>query len=223
MAGLANLLLGYVWSSFQSRERLKAEIVILRHQLNILSRRAPKRPRMTGIDRALFVWFCRLFPNVADAVSIIRPETIIRWHRAGFRMWWRWKSHNLGGRPKVDRELRDLVRRMCEENRLWGAPRVHGELLKLGFTVAQSTVSKYMLRGRRPPLQSWETFLRNHMDGIAAADLRRILQRYVSYYNATRTHLGLGKDSPESRPIESHGRIVVHDVLGGLHHQYCRM
>jgi transposase InsO family protein len=117
----------------------------------------------------VFVWLYRLFPAIGDAITIVRPETIIRWHRAGFRTWWRWKSRNLGGRPKVDRELRDLVRRMCSDNPLWGAPRIHGELLKLGFTVAQSTVSKYLLRGR-PPSQGWKTFLCNHADGIAAVD-----------------------------------------------------
>jgi len=118
----------------------------------------------------LFVWLHRLFPSIAGAITIIRPETVIGWHRAGFRAWWRWKSRSPGGRPQVDRELRDLIRRMCKENRLWGAPRIHGELLKLGFTVAQSTVSKYMLRGRRPLSQGWKTFLRNHADGIAAVD-----------------------------------------------------
>src|ERR1035437_8065425 len=149
MAGLVNVLLGYVWSCFQSHERLKVEIVVLRHQLNVLRRKAPKRPKLSCSD-------------------IVRPETVIPWHRMGFRAWWRWKSRNLGGRPKVDRELRDLIRRMCEENPLWGAPRIHGELLKLGFTVAQSTVSKYMFRGGRPPSQGWKTFLRNHANGIAA-------------------------------------------------------
>ena len=101
---------------------------------------------------------------------IVRPETIIRWHRMGFRAWWRWRSHNPGGRPGIDQEPRDLVRRMCKENPLWGAPRIHGELLKLGFDVAQSTVSKYMLRRRGPPSQGWKTFLRNHADGIACVD-----------------------------------------------------
>ena len=239
---------------------------------------------------------------------------------------------------KIDPELRDLVRRMCEENPLWGAPRIHGELLKLGFTVAQSTVSKYMLRGRRPPSQGWKTFLRYHADGIAAVDflvvptlifespfafvilavgrrnilwiglttnptaqwlahqiseafpwdmapaflirdndcaysavftqrvrsmgirdrpiaprspwqngyieraigsirrecldhiivwseahLQRVLKEYTSYYNAARTHLGLQKDAPHRRPIERRGRIVTSDVLGGLHHAYCRI
>jgi hypothetical protein len=118
----------------------------------------------------LFVWLYWLFPGVADAITIVRPETIIGWHRAGFRAWWRWKSRNRRGRPKVNHELRDLIHRMCNENPLWGAPRIHGELLKLGFAVAQSTVSKYMLRGRRSPSQGWKTFLRNQADGIAAVD-----------------------------------------------------
>jgi hypothetical protein len=170
MAGLVNILLGYVWSCFQSRQRLQAEIVVLRHQLNILRRKIPRRPKLSNSDRVLLVWLYRLFPSVAGAVAIIRPETVIGWHRAGFRSWWRWKSRHRGGRPNVDRELRDLIHRMCNENPLWGAPRIHGELLKLGFTVAQSTVSKYMLRGRRPPSQGCKTFLRNQADGIAAVD-----------------------------------------------------
>jgi hypothetical protein len=95
----------------------------------------------------------------------------VRWHRAGFRGYWRWKSHPLGGRPQIDTELRLLVRRMSVENPLWGAPRVHGELLKLGFSVAQSSVAKYMVKRRRPPSQGWKTFLRNHAPDIAAMDL----------------------------------------------------
>jgi hypothetical protein len=170
MAGLVDLLFRCIWSCFQSHERLKAEIVVLRHQLNILNWKAPKRPRLSGCDRVLFVWLYRLFRRNTDAVTIIRPETVIGWHRSGFRAWWRWKSRNVGGRPKADVELRDLIGRMCRENPLWGAPRIHGELLKLGFTLAQSTVSKYMVRGRRPPSQGWKTFLRNHAGGIAAVD-----------------------------------------------------
>ena len=150
MATLFRLLLGYMWDCFRSHERLKAEILILRHQLNILRRKAPKRLRLSGGDRALFVWLYRRFPDIGNATAIVRPETIIRWHRMGFRAWWRWKSHNPGGRPGIDQEPRDLVRRVCEENPLWGAPRIHGELLKLGFEVAQSTVSKYMLEDFSP-------------------------------------------------------------------------
>jgi hypothetical protein len=113
----------------------------------------------------------RWFPSILQVLTIIRPETLVRWHRAGFRCYWRWKSLPLGGRPQIDTELRVLIRRMSVENPLWGAPRIHGELLKLGFEVAQSSVAKYMIRRRGPPSQGWRTFLRNHAPDIAAMDL----------------------------------------------------
>jgi transposase InsO family protein len=113
----------------------------------------------------------QIWPSLLDISQVVKPETILRWHRSGFKAFWRWKSRNSAGRPKVDRELRDLFRRMSKENPFWGAPRIHGELLMLGFEVAQSTVSKYMVRGRRPPSQSWKTFLQNHADEIAAIDM----------------------------------------------------
>jgi hypothetical protein len=122
-------------------------------------------------DRFLFVWLYRWFPCVLGAIAIVRPETIIRWHRAGFRAYWRWRSRNRIGRPKVSAELRTLIGEMSGANPLWGAPRIHGELLKLGFEVAQSTVARYVCRGRLPPSQGWRTFLHNHADGIAAVDL----------------------------------------------------
>ncbi len=338
MVSFFRLLLGYLWDRYRSRERLRVEILVLRHQLNVLRRKAPKRLRLSGGDRAFFVWIHQLFPDIGNAIAIVRPETIIRWHRMGFRAWWRWKSRNTGGRPKIDQELRDLVRRMCEENPLWGAPRIHGELLKLGFDVAQSTVSRYMLRRRGPPSQGWKTFLRNHADGIASVDflvvptlaferlfvfvilglgrrrllwigvtanptsewlarqiteafpwdtvpaflvrdndgaygevftrrlqamgirdrpttprspwqngyversigsirrecldhvivwsevhLRCVLKAYVAYYNTARTHLGIDKDSPDRRSIETRGTIIANPVLGGLHHRYARI
>ena len=170
MADIVQLLLAFVRDFFRSQEQLRAENAALRHQLNVLCRKTPKRPQLSGTDKALFVWLYRFYPGILGAIRIIQPETVIGWHRARFRAWWRRKSRNRGGRPKVDQELRDLIRRMCEENPLWGAPRIHGELLKLGFDVAQSTVSKYMLRRRRPPSQGWKTFLCNHADGIAAID-----------------------------------------------------
>jgi transposase InsO family protein len=338
MAILVRLVWEFVVNCLRSPEQLRAENTVLRHQLNVLRRKTPKRLKLPNSDRVLFVWLYQLFPGVADVITIIRPETVIGRHRAGFKAWWRWKSRNRGGRPKVDRELRDLVRRMCEENPLWGAPRIHGELLKLGFGVAQSTASKYVLRGRRPPSQCWKTFLRNQAHGIAAVDflvvptltferlfafivlgigrrcilwigvttnptaewlarqiteafpwdtapnflirdndgtygevfrrrlrsmgirdrpitprspwqngyvervigsirrecldhiivwseahLRCVLTEYVTYYNSARTHLGLRKDTPNHRPIEGRGTIFSHDILGGLHHQYCRI
>jgi transposase InsO family protein len=156
---------------FKSRSRLEAEILLLRHQLNIALRHAPPRVRLHGGDRALMVWMVRVWPNLIDTIRVVKPETVLRWHRAGFRAYWRWKSRKRVGRPRIDQGLRELIRRMSLENPLWGASRIHGELLMLGFEVAQSTVSKYLMRGRKPPSQSWKTFLRNHADAIAAIDL----------------------------------------------------
>jgi len=140
----------FVADMFKSRRRLEAENLFLRHQLNIALRRAPPRLQLHGSCRALLVWITRIWPNLLDLAQVVKPETILRWHRSGFKAFWRWKSRHRAGRPKIDRELRDLIRRMSKENPLWGASRIHGELLMLGFEVAQSTVSKYMVRGRRP-------------------------------------------------------------------------
>jgi hypothetical protein len=156
---------------FKSRSRLEAENLLLRHQLSIAMRQAPPRLRLRGSDRALLVLMTRLWPNLLDAVQVVQPETVLRWHRAGFRVFWRWKSRKRAGRPRIDRGLRDLIRRMSMENPFWGASRIHGELLMLGFEVAQSTVSKYMVRRGNPPSQGWKTFLRNHAEAIAAIDM----------------------------------------------------
>ena len=153
---------------FKSRRRLEAENLLLRLQLNVAVRRVPARLRLRGFERALLVGLVRLWPDLIDVIQVVKPETILRWHRAGFKAYWRWKSRRRAGRPRIDRGLRDLIGRMSRENPLWGASRIHGELLMLGFKVAQSTVSKYITRGRRPPSQSWRTFLRNHADAIAA-------------------------------------------------------
>src|SRR5271156_3504410 len=171
MAAILLTLWLFVVDLFKSRSRLEAENLFLRHQLNIASRRAPSHVRLSGGDRALLVLMTKLWPNLVGMARLVQPETILRWHRMGFGVFWRWKSRNRAGRPKIDRGLRDLIRRMSSENPLWGASRIHGELLMLGFAVAQSTVSKYMVRGRNPPSQSWKTFLRNHGEAIAAVDM----------------------------------------------------
>jgi transposase InsO family protein len=327
----------FVVDLFKSRCRLEAENLFLRHQLSIALRRVPSRLRLRGSDRALLVWMTRLWPGLLGAAQVVQPETILRWHRAGFKAFWRWKSRKRAGRPKIDRGLRDLIRRMSRENPTWGASRIHGELLMLGFEVAQSTVSKYIVRNGRPP-QSWKTFLRNHAQAIAAIDLcvvptltferlfaflvlghgrrrllwfevtryptaewlarqiteafpwasapvyllrdndaayghvftsrvramgirdrpispgspwqngyaerligivrrecldrmlifgeshlRRILSSYAAYYNQTRTHLALGKDTPLGRAVQRSGVIVAIPILAGLHHQYVRI
>jgi hypothetical protein len=161
----------FVADLFKSQSRLEAENLLLRHQLTIALRRKPPRLRLRGSDRALLVCMTRLWPSLLGAVQVVQPETVLRWHRAGFRSFWRWKSRKRAGRPKIDRGLRDLIRQMSRENPLWGASRIHGELLMLGFEVAQSTVSKYMARPPKPLSQSWKTFLRNHAEAIAAIDM----------------------------------------------------
>ena len=331
-----------IWSAitglFRSRASLEAEILVLRQQLNVLQRKASKRRTFSNLDRFVFLVLYRLFPSVLDHLMIVKPETVLRWHRAGFRQFWRWKSRDMGGRPKVPAEIRKLIRDMSWANPLWGAPRIHGELLKLGITIGQTSVAKYMIRHRRPPSQGWKTFLRNHAHGIASIDLfvvrtatfrllygllilghgrrrimgldvtahptaewvaqrvteacgwdqppeylirdndgifgaifkrriramgirdrptaprspwqngyaerligsirrecldyvvvfgerhlRHLLRCYKNYYNQTRTHLSLAKDSPISRAIEAVGRIFASPVLGGLHHRYVRI
>jgi transposase InsO family protein len=166
------LLLGTsVANLFKSRRRLEVENLFLRHQLNIALREAPHRRRLRGSDRLLLGWMTWLWPSLLGLSRVVQPDTILRWHRAGFRSYWRWKSQARPGRPRISRELRQLIQTMSKENPLWGAPRIHGELLKLGFEIAESTVSKYMIRRRGPPSQTWRTFLRNHADAIAAIDL----------------------------------------------------
>jgi len=323
---------------FKSRRRLEAENLFLRHQLNIILRRAPHGLRLRRSDRALLVWMTWLWPSLINLSRVVQPDTILRWHRAGFRAYWRWKSRRRPGRPRIGRELRELIQRMSRENPLWGAPRIHGELLKLGFEIAESTVSKYMIRRRGPPSQTWRTFLHNHAHAIAGVDfcvvptltferlfaflvmghgrrqllwfavtrhptaewlaqqiveafpwgtapsylirdndgcygqiftnrlramgirdrpisprspwqnayverligtlrsecldhvlifgekhLRRVLTAYCVYYNETRTHLGLSKDTPLPRPVQRSGAIVAMPILSGLHHRYARI
>ena len=323
---------------FKSRARIEAENLALRHQLNVACRSAPRRGRPRISDRLLLVWLYRLWPSVLNSMVIVRPDTLVRWHRRGFKAFWRWKSGGCPGRPRIPKEIRELVREVSLANPLWGAPRIHGELLKLGIDVAQTTVAKYMARGRQPPSQSWKTFLQNHAEGIAAVDffvvptvtckllfgllivchkrrllahvavtanptadwiarqiseafpwdmapkylirdrdgaygevvkrrvkamgirdrptaprspwqnayverligsirrecldhlivfgeahLRRVLCAYADYYNRTRTHLSLSKDTPSARPILREGRIRSIPYLGGLHHSYVRI
>jgi hypothetical protein len=171
MIALFCLFLALFASPFKSKSRLEAENAALRHQLIILRRKVRGRVRLTNGDRLFFIQLYRWFPAVLKAITIVRPETLVRWHRAGFRRYWRWKSRSLGGRPQIDADLRALIRRVSVDNPLWGAPRIHGERLKLGFEVAQSSVAKYMVKRCEPPSQGWRTFLGNHALDIAAMDL----------------------------------------------------
>jgi transposase InsO family protein len=171
MIALAHFVLAVLASQFKSKSRLEAENAALRHQLMVLRRKVRGRAQLTNGDRWFFIQLYRWFPSILEALTIIRPETLVRWHRVGFRFYWCWKSRTRGGRPQIETDLRGLIRRMSIENPLWGAPRIHGELLKLGFEVSQSSVAKYMVKRRGPPSQGWRTFLRNHAPDVVAMDL----------------------------------------------------
>ncbi|SIO51951.1 Integrase core domain-containing protein [Bradyrhizobium erythrophlei] len=171
MIGLFCFVLAVLASPFKSKLQLEAENAVLRHQLIVLKRRPHGRVRLTNHDRWFFIQLYRWFPAILKVLTIVRAETLVCWHRGGFQRYWRWKSRPRGGRPQIETELRALIRRMSVENQLWGAPRIHGELLKLGFEVAQSSVDKYMVKRRGPPSQGWRTFLHNHAPDIAAMDL----------------------------------------------------
>jgi putative transposase len=333
-------LLTTLSSIFHSRAALQLENLALRHQIGVLQRSSRKRPKLTLVDRLLWVWLSRIWSGWQSALALVKPETVVAWHRKGFRLFWTWKvRHGQPGRPIVSREVRDLIRKMCRENLSWGAPRIHGELLKLGINIGESSVSKYMVRSRKPPSQTWRTFLENHAQQLVSIDfftvptirfqvlyvflvlahdrrrilhfnvtahptaewtgqqlreafpfdqlpryllrdrdrifgddfrgqvrdmgicevlsaphspwqrayvervigsirrecldhvivlhenaLRRTLNSYFDYYHRSRTHLSLGKDSPEPRAIQppEMGTIVTVPQVGGLHHRYER-
>ncbi len=335
-------LLRLIWAVVRGvstrRADLVAENLALRQQLIVLHRKT-KRPRLQAKDRTFWLWLARSWDGWRKSLLVVKPATVVRWHRQGFKYYWAWKSRHKGGRPAVAPEVRDLIRRMSRANPLCGAPRIHGELLKLGIDLAQTTVAKYMARHRKPPSPSWRAFLDNHLkdlvsvdfftvptvtfrilfvflvlshdrrrivhfnvtehpsaewtgrqfieafpwntaprylirdrDGIYGQDftrrvnalgvkqvliaprspwqnpyvervigsirrecldhvvvfnenhLRRVLRSYLGYYHASRTHLALGKDSPDSRSVEppSRGKVVAFPEVGGLHHRYTR-
>ncbi|MGC2305768.1 integrase core domain-containing protein [Candidatus Binatus sp.] len=169
MLELERSIVSVVARRFRSRAVLELENIALRHQLCVLRRQQPGRLRLFTHDRLLWVLLYRLWPRCLELMVLVKPTTVIHWHRQGFRLFWRWRSRS--GRPSIDREIRDLIRQMSSANPLWGAPRIHGELLKLGIEVSQATVAKYMVRRRGTPSQNWRTFLRNHVEGIAAIDM----------------------------------------------------
>jgi putative transposase len=329
----------FLSASLRSRAVLQIEIFALRHQLNVLQR-SVKRPRLSAVDRWLWVRLSRNWSGWRAALKLLKPATVIGWHYKGFRLFWTWKvRHGKPGRPKVPPDVRQLIRTMSRENHLWGAPRIHGELLKLGIDVGETSISKYMVRRRTPPSQTWRTFLESHVKNMVSVDfftvptirfqilyvflvlahdrrrilhfavtahptaewtvqqlreafpwdtapryllrdrdrifgqefvaqvkamgikqvlsaprspwqrvyvervigtirrecldhvivfnercLQRHLRNFLDYYHRSRTHLGLQKDTPESRPIQSveTGGVISIPVMGGLHHRYER-
>jgi putative transposase len=333
------LLLRTLLSALRSHRALALENLALRHQLDVLKRNT-KKPLLKNRDRMLWIMLIRLWSNWQKPLVLVQPETVVRWHKEGFRRYWRWKSRpRWPGRKKVPRDIRDLIRSMSRDNALWGAPRIHGELMKLGIEIGETTVSKYMVRNRKPPSQSWRIFLKNHARNIVSVDfftvptatfrvlyvfvilsnarrcivhfnvtespsatwagqqiveafpwdsaprymirdrdkkygdeftrrvasldmkqvliaahspwqnpyveraigsirrdcldhtiifnerhLRRVLKEYIRYYNKNRTHLGLEKDCPEPRSVESPALGPIHSepMVNGLHHRYYR-
>jgi putative transposase len=161
-------LLFAAFTFVKSRRQLAIEILALRHQLGVL-RRSVKRPRLSDADRGLWVLLARRWSSWSDALIIVKPATVVRWHRAGLRRYWTWRSRPKGGRPAIDPEVRRLIKRMATAN-LWGAPRIHGELLKLGIQISEATVSKYLPRRRKPPSQTWRAFLENHVGTLVSVD-----------------------------------------------------
>ena len=171
MIDLLKLLGGLLVGVFRSHAAREAEMAFLRQQLVVLQRSAPARLRLRSADRLIFVWLYRLLPSLLEAAVVFKPATLVRWHRSGFRLYWRCKSRRRVGRPAVPADIRDLIRTISRDNPLWGAPRIHGELLKLGIDIAQSTVAKYMSRRHGPRSPGWQAFLRNHTAHIAGIDL----------------------------------------------------
>jgi len=330
-------LLSFCLGFFKSRTQLQLEIAYLRKQLEILTRTSPK-PRLRHSDRFFFSVLTNILSSWKNTLLIIKPETVIKWHQQGFKLYWKWKSRPKSGRPKIPQEQIDLIKRIADENPLWGAPRVHGEILKLGFNISESTVLRYVpKKPGRTTGQHWTTFLKNHSSEIASLDffsvptitcrllyvvvflshnrrkiihfnltehptsewttqqlrnafydeetptflirdrdkkfgdaftqnisgfgirqiltayrspwqngyvervigsirrecldhlivlnerhLRKLLRGYIHYYNNQRTHLGLNKDSPESRKVHAVGEIESVAVANGLHHYYFR-
>ena len=170
MKTIVMILVAFVHEIVLSRATLQLENVALRQQVAVLKRERP-RPRLHPLDRVFWVLLFHLWPRWKDALVIVKPETVIGWHRGGFRLFWKWKScHGKPGRPRTSKEIRELIQRMSRENRLWGAPRNHGELLKLGIDVSQATVTRYMVRHPKPPSQTWRAFLDNHVGSLVSID-----------------------------------------------------
>jgi putative transposase len=222
-------LLRTLISILATHRRLALENLALRQQIAVLQR-SVKRPHLKKSDRLFWVLLSRIWADWAEILTIVRPETVIRWHRKGFRLYWTWKSRRNGqGRPTVASDIRELIRRMSQANPGWGAPRIHGELLKLGIDISQAAVSKYMVRHRKPPSQSWRTFLDNHVGELVSIDFFivptvtfRVLfvfvvlahqRRRVVHFNVTDSPSALwtAQQIREAFPGDTAPRYLLHD------------
>jgi putative transposase len=170
MVTILSAIVSHFSFRFRSRASLELKLIALQHQLAVLRRQRPGRPQLSSLDRLLWVWLYRIWPQVIDAMILVKPATVVQWHRKGFRLHWGWRSRRRG-RPKIGTEIRALIRRMSRANPLWGAPRIHGELLKLGIKISQATVGRWMPWRPRVPSPTWRSFLRNHVPDLAAIDM----------------------------------------------------
>ena len=218
MLSFLTTLLAALRAIFRSRSALELENLALRHQIGVLQRSATKRPKLTAGDRMLWVLLSRVWRGWRSVLAIVQPETVVAWHRGGFRLFWTWKvRRGQPGRPLISCEVRDLIRKMCRENPLWGAPRIHGELLKLGIDIGETSVSKYMVRIRKPPSQTWSTFLQNHLTQMVSIDFFTVPtirfqvpyvflvlahdRRRILHFNVTATPPQSGRGSNFGRPF----------------------
>ena len=223
-------LLASLFSIVRSRSALGLENLALRHQIGVLQRSARNRPKLTPLDRLLWAWLSHVWRDWRSALAIVQPETVIAWHRRSFRLFWAWKiRRGQPGRHALPREVRDLIRRMCRENPTWGAPRIHGELLKLGIDISETSVSKYMVRGHKPPSQTWRTFLENHAKQLVSIDFFTVStirfqvlyvflvlahdRRRILHFNVTAhpTAEWTGQQLREAFPFEQVPRYLLRD------------
>ena len=230
MITIVSALLSVLSFRFRRRASLELELVALRHQLAVLRRQRPGRLRIFATDRLLWMWLYRIWPRALNAMVLVKPATVIQWHRKGFRLYWRWRSRSRSvGRPKVSSETRDLIRQMSMANPLWGAPRIHGELLKLGIEVSQATVGRYMPRRPKVPSPTWRTFLQNHMTDIVAVDMFVVAtatfrlfyalillghdRRRIIHFNVTQnpTQAWLSRQMTEAFPWDTAPRYLLRD------------
>src|SRR5262245_62003362 len=230
MSGLISCISAF-FSAFSSSD-LALENLALRQQLAIFKRRHP-RPRLRPMDRIFWVWLSKIWAGWREALIIVKPETVIAWHRQVFRFYWRWLSRRKSiSRPTVSAEVRMLIKQMAQANPLWGAPRIHGELQNLGLEVSERTVSRLMPRRREAPSQSWRTFLDNHLGAILAIDFftvptasfRVLFVMVVLAHHRRRIDHLLSKDAPEPRSKQppNLGAVIEIAEVGGLHQRYER-
>ena len=234
------LLSRTLFSALRSHRALALENLALRHQLDVLKRNS-KRPRLKNRDRLLWIMLARFWSDWRRPLILVKPETVIRWHRKGFRLYWKWRSRgNWPGRRLVPKNVRDLIRMMSRDNPLWGAPRIHGELLKLGIQISQGTVSKYMIRHRKPPSQSWRTFLNNHAKDIISVDFFTVptatfrvfylfivlsnVRRRIVHFNVTDTPTAswIGQQIVEAFPWDTAPKYLLRDRDGKYGEDFVR-